>query len=127
MENNTLREEQIEALEVAYGYSKKLINAIGNVIQELRVKRLEDTQEYLDSIISGLNWTIEVINGTKDVLNEKEEVIKKEEVNQVVMNLSESLVNKDDKATANIMEKDIVPFLYLFQKAAKEVAGIEEN
>lgn len=127
MENNTLREEQIEALTVAYNYSKKLINAIGNVIQELRVERLEDTQQYLDTIISGLNWTIEVINGTKDVLNEKEEVIKKEEINQVIMNLGESLVNQDDKVTANILEQDMVPFLYLFQKAAREAAGIEEN
>ena len=55
-----LREQQKEALLTARDYIGKLLDAVDVVGVELSGEEQEDTKEYLDTILKGVNWTIEV-------------------------------------------------------------------
>lgn len=122
-----IRTQQLEALETMYGYNKKLRPAINEIIRELREERKEDTKEYLDMICKGINWVIQVTNGTLDLLNEKEVRIEKEVINEEIININAAFVNEDDIQLAEILEKKMLPFLETLDGAAMELAGIREN
>lgn len=113
-----VRQQQIEALQVAHEYTIKLSKGIENVIGELSGNRLEDTDVYLDEIVKGINWTIEIINRTMDVINEEKMYIVKEEVNQYVQALSEALSKKEDALIADAMKN-----IHTFIKNVEEVTA----
>lgn len=117
-----LRKEQEEALGVLYEYNQKLVKAIHTVILELREGRKEDTEEFLNTIINGLNWEIEVFNGTMSLINEKENVIDKTEVNTKVIVLGDALKAKDDARIADAFENGILPVLGEFEAVSKVYA-----
>ena len=108
MEEN-LNIEQKEALEVYIEYNKKLMNSINMLLSELREQRKDDTDEFQKKIIEGLNWEIQILNGTLSLINQKEERINKNEVNQQVLKLGEALKTGEDKEIADSFEKDILP------------------
>ena len=107
--DNNLNAEQIEALEVYIEYNKKLMNSINMLLLELREQRKDDTDEFQKKIIEGLNWEIQILNGTLSLINQKEERINKNEVNQQVLKLGEALKTGEDKKIADSFEKDILP------------------
>ena len=117
-----LRVQQIEALQVAVPYCKKIINAINNLIGELTEERKEDTDEYMNSILNGINWIFEVYNGTRDFINEDGVIVDKEEVNANVVKLNEANTNNDDDMRAEAF-KGIKEFIELFSaEAEKKIA-----
>ena len=97
MEDN--RKEQVEALEALKDYNPKVCKALKEVIPEVKGDRKEDTQEYLDYIFKGINWELQVVNGTMTLLNEKEEQI------------NDAYTSKDDSKLAQIMEEKLLPFV----------------
>ena len=107
--DNNLNAEQIEALEVYIEYNKKLMNSINMLLLELREQRKDDTDEFQKKIIEGLNWEIQILNGTLSLINQKEERNNKNEVNQQVLKLGEALKTGEDKEIADSFEKDILP------------------
>lgn len=119
-----LRTQQTEALQVAHEYSIKLINGIKNVADELEGSRLPDTDTYLNEVVNGLNWIIEVTNGTMSLINEESVVIEKDKVNDVINSLSEALKSKDDMAIADILKNGVLGFVTEFEKIS---AGYSDN
>lgn len=117
MEDN--RKEEKEALAVLVEYSPKLIKSMKAVVGELRGNRQPDTDEYLLSIIKGMNWEIEVLNGTMDYLNETEQVIDKAAANELFISFSKTYQEKDDTKLADAFEKDMIPFFAHLEEAAK--------
>ncbi|MGN0161828.1 MAG: molecular chaperone [Lachnospiraceae bacterium] len=111
------RQQQIEALQVAHEYSAKLINGIKNVTAELKGARLLDTDKYLDEVIKGLNWVIEITNKTMDVINEDGVVIEKEQVNEAIKTLGEALGKKDDAQIAAALETGVLNFVQTLEAA----------
>ena len=107
--DNNLNAEQKESLEVYIEYNKKLMNSINMLLSELREQRKDDTDEFQKKIIEGLNWEIQILNGTLSLINQKEERINKNEVNQQVLKLGEALKTGEDKEIADSFEKDILP------------------
>ena len=107
--DNNLNAEQIEALEVYIEYNKKLMNSINMLLLELREQRKDDTDEFQKKIIEGLNWEIQILNGTLSLINQIEERINNNEVNQQVLKLGEALKTGEDKEIADSFEKDILP------------------
>ena len=85
------------------------MNSINMLLLELREQRKDDTDEFQKKIIEGLNWEIQILNGTLSLINQKEERINKNEVNQQVLKLGEALKTGDDKKIADSFEKDILP------------------
>ena len=76
------RREKVEALEVLVEFNGRLVKNIGILVKELSGNRLDDTDNFLQSIINAINWEIEVMNGTMDVLNEGQIRIDKDSFNQ---------------------------------------------
>lgn len=114
------RQQQIEALQVAHEYSAKLVNGITNVTGELRGNRLLDTDRYLDEVVKGINWVIEIVNRTMDVINEKEVRIEKEQVNESVKALGDALSKKDDALIADALEGGVLEFIRQIEKVTAE-------
>ena len=115
-----LRAQQIEALEVLGDYNERLMKSIHSVIKELDGDRKEDTDQFLDEIIKGINWEIGILNGTMELINEDEERLKKEEINSSILELSKALEGKkDDEIAASF--KETLPVFENFGKVAEEV------
>lgn len=117
-----LRTQQIEALQAAIPYCDKIIKAIGNIIEEFSGNRQEDTDEYMHSIINGLNWIFEVYNGTQDLINDQGAVIDKNAVNEAVVALNAANGNNDDAARAEAF-KEIRSFVEQFRAEAEKKAA----
>ena len=115
MEDN--RREEKEALKVLTEYSPKLLKSMRNVMEELHGNRQPDTDEYLLSIIKGMNWEIQVLNGTMDYLNETGQLI--EAANALFVNFSKIYQEKDDEKLAEVFEKDMIPFFEKLEEVAK--------
>ena len=113
-----LRSQQMEALQTVNEYIEKLIPGMETVIGELNGEKQEDTDAYLIQIIEGLNWVIEVFNGTMSLINEEQEIIKKDEINREVISLSDALISHNDERTATVLQSGILPFLKEFKNAS---------
>ncbi len=114
-----LRTQQIEALQVASPYCGKIIKALNNLIDEYSGNKQEDTDEYMKSVINGLNWIFEVYNGTSSLINEGGVVINKEEVNGCVIELNQAA---DDAAKAKAF-KGLLDFVEKFKAEADKYAA----
>ena len=116
-----LREQQLEALTVLKEYNQKLTKSILLIVEELRGKRQKDTDEFLKKIIEGINWEIQVYNGTKELINENKVRVDKEELNRHILAFGEAVQAKEDIKLADSFEIDILPFLTKLGDAINEV------
>lgn len=103
--------EEVEALETLKEYNKKVVKALKEIVPELKGDKKEDTDEYLQHILKGVNWEIQVLNGTMNYLNREKEVISKEKANKVVITINEAVSNKDNQKIAQAVEEGLLPFL----------------
>lgn len=103
--------EEIEALETLKQYNVKVVKALKEIIPELKGEKKEDTDEYLQHIFKGINWEIQVLNGTMDYLNREEEVISKKNANEMILKLNEAVNDKSDEKIAGVLEEHLLPFL----------------
>lgn len=111
------RAQQIEALQVAHEYSGKVVNGINNVVAELKGTRLLDTDEYLNEILNGINWLIEITNRTMDVINEEGTLIEREKVNEAIEALGAALSKKDDIVIAGALETGVMDYVKTLESA----------
>lgn len=118
MEDN--RKEQVEALETLKDYNLKICKALKEVVPELKGEKKEDTKEYVDHIFKGVNWELQVINGTMELLNEKEEQVSKDVLNEMVSHVNDAYVAADDGKLAQIIEEELLPF-------TEKLSGYVEN
>ena len=105
-----LRKEQIEAVEALESYNKKMVNTIPTIVEELRGNAKPDTKEFLNHILKGMNWEIEVINGCLSFFNEDEMLIDKEAANAKVIKFNEAVESTDDLKLADALETIMLPF-----------------
>lgn len=117
MEN---RAEQKEALETLVEFNERLIKNMTIIIKELSGERLDDTDKFLNGIVSAINWEVQVMNGTMELLNEGKTRIDKEEFNQKILELSSAIEKKDDEKQAEAIQ-NLIPAFELLEEAAKEV------
>lgn len=121
MEN--LKEQQIEALKAIIEYNKKLVPALEEITKELKGEQKEDTKDYLNHILKGVNWVIEVVNGTQSLIGNEKEVIEKEEVNHIIVNLNQAIKEENNIEIASIIEVGILPFIVKISESAEIVAS----
>lgn len=112
--------EEIEALKALKDYNVKIVKALKEIMPELKGDKKEDTDEYLQHILRGINWEIEVINGTRHYINREEELISKEKVNQIILDLNETIQKKQDMDMADIMKNRLLPFLVSLEAIIEE-------
>ena len=118
MEDN--RQEQIEALEILIEFNEKLVHNLPILVKELSGERLDDTDQFLKSVLDAMNWEIGVMNGTLSLLNEDEERINKEEFNKCVIAISDAYKAKDDAKLAEAIQA-VQPYFEKLGAAAKAV------
>jgi hypothetical protein len=112
---------QREVLVELIAYSGKLIPAVQTIIEELRGNEKADTGEFLNEIINGINWEIEVYNQCAALLNSKSNYIDKKTMIAAVTSLGQSISSGDNRKVADCFEQDFLPFLNKLTLAAKMV------
>lgn len=112
---------QRDVLKEMISYSDNLIPAVQEIIQELRGEEKEDTREFLNEVITGINWEIEVYNQCASLINEKSNFIDKKMMITAVKNLGTCIGNGEDSQIAECLEQDFLPFLNKLALAAKMV------
>ncbi|OYP46876.1 hypothetical protein CG709_03580 [Lachnotalea glycerini] len=70
---------------------------------------------------------IQVVNGTKSLINEKEDIIKKDAMNEGIVNLNQSIKEDNNMETAIVIETGIIPFIQLVSNTAMEITQLEMN
>lgn len=118
MEDN--RNEQVEALEVLIEFNGRLTKNLKIVVKELSGARLDDTDNFIKSIIDAMNWEIQVMNGTMSLLNEGKQRIDKDGFNKSAVAVGEAVAAKDDAKLAEAFEA-ILPYFEALGEAAAEV------
>lgn len=113
-----IRQQQIEAMEELKSYNKKLVKAVREIIIELKGEDRTDTEDFLKQIVEGINWEIQVVNGTLDYINEDENLLDKEQFNQAVLNHNEAINTKDNGKLAESFEVNILPYLLKLDEIA---------
>lgn len=108
----------MEALETGVEYVKKLVPAIKEILSELRGEEKEDTIDFLNQLIDGINFVIEIVNATMGMINEKEEILNKDGIEEKVQLLNDGLSAKDNLKTAQALEEGILPFLDIFYQVS---------
>lgn len=116
---DTLREQQLEALQMAADYLDKLIPAMEQVASELKGEQKEDTFDFLNQIVEGLNFMLETYEVTSCVINEKELLVNDEALEGTVNELSSKFADEDCQGISDILGGPIVDFLKVFREAAK--------
>ena len=116
---------QYDILKQLVSYSENLIPALQNLIEELRGQEKEDTGDYLNEVISGINWEIEVYNQCADLINERSSYIDKKSMITAVKNLGISLNSGNYALVAECLEEDFIPFLNKLTLVAKMIVQPE--
>lgn len=115
-----IRQQQIEAIEELKNYNERLVKAVREIIIELKGEDRPDTEDFLKQIVEGINWEIQVVNGTLDYINEDEKLLDKEQFNQAVLNHNEAINTKDDTKLAESFEVNILPYLLKLEEIAEK-------
>ena len=112
---------QREVLKELIDYSQKLIPAVRTIVEEMRENVKEDTGDFLNEVIIGINWEIEVYNQCASLINAKSSYIDKKTMIAAVTSLGQSLGSGDNAMVADCLENDFLPFLNKLALAAKMV------
>lgn len=118
MENE---QQKREALEEMKNYNIRLEKGILSLAQELKESPQEDTMEFLETVVNGINWVIQVTNLTMDLLNEDKVRITKEEINDDILTLNEALKNDDKVKAAEILENQVLGFIKKLDMVCEEI------
>lgn len=111
MDKETSKAEQIEAVITAADYCRKLVPAINNLVYEFENGKLEDTNQYAKEVFDGINWVIQVYNGTKGLLKEIQVVIDENKINEDIAALAAAYENDDDASKAAVLRGGIIDFI----------------
>lgn len=112
---------QKDALKQLVAYSDKLIPAVEQVVVELTEDKQDDTMEFLNTIITGINWEIEIFNCCEKLINGNKKWIDKSEMSKAVSNLGGVLKEGDYNNIARCLEDDFLMFLKNLRQAAMSV------
>ena len=110
---------QYDILKQLISYSENLIPALQDIIEELRSGGKDDTGDYLNEVITGINWEIEVYNQCADIINERSSYIDKKSMTTAVKNLGISLNSGNYNLVAECLEGDFLPFINKLTLVAK--------
>lgn len=111
---------QKENLISADEYLPRLIETAQTVSVELAGEQEEDTHDLFNQVIDGVNYIIEIFNGTLSLTNKERIVFNTDEVEAMIQRLSNAIIAKEDKQVAAAMQDGMIPFLQKFQVIIKE-------
>lgn len=116
--NYTWNEEQKEAMQEASSYLERLIPVAKELLTEFQEEIKEDSYEYLNLVIDGLNWIIELYNSTMDVINEAEDQVDTSEMDRAMKRFGSAVAAQDKVIVAEELEQNVIPFLNKMKEIA---------
>lgn len=121
--NMSLKEQQVEALQVLTEYSVKLIKGMKTSAEELMGCRKEDTDEFLRMVLDGVNWELNVLNGCLSLINEEEKVLDKKRANETILDFQQVFSSKNDEAISKAITEKLIPLVEQITEAAKKTVN----
>lgn len=113
-----MKKMQMEVLKEGAEYSLRLVPAIREILPELRGEAREDTEDFKNQIFEGINYIVEVVNGTLPFINEKEIILNRDGIEEVMQRLIKSVDTEDNNQVADALEEGILPFIEIFYQIA---------
>ncbi|MCR4692061.1 MAG: hypothetical protein K5739_12015 [Lachnospiraceae bacterium] len=113
-----VRRLQYEALADGGNYALRLVPAIREILPELRGDEKDDTEDFKNQIFDGINYIVEILNGTLALINEKEVIINRDGVEDIMQQLIKAVESKDNNEVARVLEEGILPFIEIFYQIA---------
>lgn len=114
-------EQQREAMQEAAGYLSRLIPATEEMADEFKGELQEDSYDVLDMVVEGLNWVIQVYNGTKDVINKESEQVDSKAMDQKISKFGTAYTAHDQSGIVSGLEEAVLPFLRKMKEIADQV------
>lgn len=114
-------EQQREAMQEAAGYLSRLIPAAEEMADEFKGELQEDSYDVLDMVVEGLNWVIQVYNGTKDVINKETEQVDSKAMDQKITKFGTAYTAHDQSGIVSGLEEAVLPFLRKMKEIADQV------
>ncbi|MBP3468239.1 MAG: hypothetical protein J6K26_01825 [Lachnospiraceae bacterium] len=111
-------EVQKEVMQEAAEYLTRLIPAAEELKDEFCGELKEDSYDYLNMVVEGLNWVIQVYNGTKDEINSGTEQINSAEMDKKISAFGSAVISRNQQGIAKSLTEDVLPFL----RKMKEIA-----
>lgn len=121
--NMSLKEQQVEALQVLTEYSVKLIKGMKTSAEELMGCRKEDTDEFLRMVLDGVNWELNVLNGCLSLINEEEKVLDKNHANETILDFQQVFSSKNDEAISKAITEKLIPLVEQITEAAQKTVN----
>lgn len=121
--NMSLKEQQVEALQVLTEYSVKLIKGMKTSAEELMGCRKEDTDEFLRMVLDGVNWELNVLNGCLSLINEEEKVLDKNCANETILDFQQVFSSKNDEAISKAITEKLIPLVEQITEAAQKTVN----
>lgn len=121
--NMSLKEQQVEALQVLTEYSVKLIKGMKTSAEELMGCRKEDTDEFLRMVLDGVNWELNVLNGCLSLINEEEKVLDKKRANETILDFQQVFSSKNDEAISKAITEKLIPLVEQITEAAQKTVN----
>lgn len=118
--NMSLKEQQVEALQVLTEYSVKLIKGMNTSAEELSGNRKEDTDEFLRKVLDGVNWELNVLNGCLSLINENEELFDKNKANEVITEFQNAYSSGNDEEIATALTEKLIPLVELITEVSQK-------
>lgn len=109
--------EQVEALQQASPMCGRMIKALDGLIKEYEGNKSADTEEYMHSVLQGLEWIFAVYRGTKSLIDANNSAINQSEVNEYVYELNAANKAQDDAKRAEAF-RGILKFVQDFKSEA---------
>ena len=113
-----LKKLQYEALRDGSDYALRLVPAIREILPELRGEMRDDTEDFKNQIFEGINYIVEIVNGTISLINEKEVILNRDGIEEKMQQLIASVESNDNKKVADALEEGILPFIEIFYQVA---------
>lgn len=112
------REQKMKVLEMLVQYTPKMICAVEAVTEELCDEKLEDTYEYLQTILTQLDWIRKAVKGTADLINENSLYLDIALLEKLSLKIKNVARDGNYAKLADIMRTELLPQLTRIQKAA---------
>ncbi|MCR5339084.1 MAG: hypothetical protein K6E75_11045 [Lachnospiraceae bacterium] len=113
-----VKKVQYEALRSGADYSLRLVPAIREILPELRDEPKDDTEDFKNQIFEGINYIVDIVNGTLPLINEKEVILNRDGIEEKMQQLIKAVDQKDNKAVADALEEGVLPFVEIFYQVA---------
>ncbi len=89
---------------------------MNTVTAELTGDMKDDTWEYLRMILDGFNWVVEAFNGVVDYIDKDHVKFDIKKIDNSVKDLSDAYSVRDAVKIANVITKEIIPFLEMIKE-----------